>query len=153
MANLSRGKSVRVDLDFIPKLTNKFNQKFVKYDKLMEARVGRATQMIWTIAHQKRPLVTRAMANAYNTKKRVSDPNAQAGVPVDTGALQASIIHKVERTSKGFRGTVETSGIPYATAMEYGTSHIAARSFMRPAINLTRDAVKAMFGLKVGSNL
>lgn len=152
MARLNSGKSVRMDLDFIPRLTGKVNKKLASYDKLMQARVERATMMIWTIAHQKRPLVTRAMADAWNTKKRVSDPNAQAGVPVDTGRLQASITHKVERNRKGFRGTVETSGVPYATAMEYGTTHIAARPFMRPAINLTRDALKRMFGLKVDSN-
>lgn len=146
----SKGKTITIDLDFLPRLAGKMGDRTAKYDKVIEQRVNRATQMVWAIAHQKRPMVTRAMANAWNTKKRVSDPNAQLGVPVRTGALQASIMKSVTRTKlMSFSGMVWTKGIAYAAFLEYGTSKMAARPFMRPAVNLTKDAIKRMFGLRV----
>jgi HK97 gp10 family phage protein len=147
------GKSVKVDMDWLPQMTKKFLDKQVQYDVLLEKRMRKATQMVWAVAHQKRPMITPAMAKAQGRSKRVSDPNAQEGVPVDTGALQASIIQKVSRNSKGWQGEVSTKGIPYAGAMEYGNSKIKARPFMRPAVNLTKDALKAVFNLKVEGNM
>jgi HK97 gp10 family phage protein len=151
MANL--GNSFKVNPDVIGRIGNSIAKRIQKDDKEMEKRITRATQMVWAIAHQKRPLVSRAMADAYGVKKRVSDPNAQAGVPVDTGVLQASITQKVSRTSNGIQGIIQTKGVPYAKAMEYGTSRIAARSFMRPAINFTKQAIRTMMKLKIDSNL
>jgi HK97 gp10 family phage protein len=151
---LNRGKTIRIDMDFVPRLTKKFSDKFVKYDKEIERRMNQATQIIWATAHAKRPLVTRTMADAWGAKKRVSNPNEKYGVPVDTGRLQASIIKEVKRTSLGsFQGKVETNGVPYAGAMEYGTIYIAARPFMRPAVNLNKDFIKRTFAAKVDSNL
>lgn len=162
MGAKSKGKTIRIDLDFLPRLTNKLTKRTAQYDKVMEQRVKRATEMVWRIAHQKRPLISKAEMGrfAYNKDfdslvveghgRRVSDPNAQLGVPVRTGALQASIQKKVSRTKlMSFAGMVWTKGIGYAAYIEYGTSKMRARPFMRPAVNLTKDAIKRMFGLKV----
>ena len=146
MANY--GNSFKVNPDAIAKIGKSVANRIQKDDKEIEKRIKRATQLVWSVAHSKRPLVTRAMANAWKVKKRVSDPNAQAGVPVDTGRLQASITQKVSReTSKGFQGIVSAKGVPYMAYIEYGTSRMAARPFMRPAIALTKNAIKTMIRL------
>lgn len=149
MANF-KGNTIKVNLDYIQRLTGKMTKKTADYDKLMEQRVRRATEMVWRIAHQKRPMITAAMAKAEGRTKRVSDPGAQLGVPVKTGTLQASIIQSVTRKKlMSFVGEISTKGIPYAGFLEYGTSKMKARPFMRPAVALTRDAIKRMFGLNV----
>ena len=48
-------------------------------------------------------------------------------VPVATGALQDSIGHEV-----GDRKAIVYAGMPYAVHVEYGTSRMAARPFLRP---------------------
>jgi HK97 gp10 family phage protein len=52
-----------------------------------------------------------------------------------------------------YEGEIVTKGVPYAGFMEYGTSKIKKRPFMRPAVALTRDAIKKTFGLHVEANL
>jgi HK97 gp10 family phage protein len=148
------GKSIRADLDFIPRLTKKMQQKSAQYDKAIEQRMRRATAIVWGIAHQKRPMISTAQAKAEGRTKRVSDPNAQLGVPVRTGALQASIQQSVTKNaSGGFLGKVWTKGVDYAGFIEFGTSRMHARPFMRPAVNLAKDSIKRLFGLKIDSNL
>lgn len=141
-------------MDAIPKMAAKFNKRFVQYDKLMEKRMTLATNMVWRIAHQKRPMISKAQMKAEGRSKRVSDPNALLGVPVQTGTLQESVKQKVTRTRlMGFQGEVASRGVKYAGYVEYGTSKMAARPFMRPAIATTREAIRRMFKLKVDSNL
>lgn len=161
----SSNNTFKVNPDVIARIGKKIGARLAKDDKEFEKRIAKATQMVWAIAHQKRPLISEAQRGRwaenprYNNyvmegaKKRVSDPNAKAGVPVDTGALQGSITQKVSRTSKGFQGIVQTKGIKYAGFIEYGTSIMRARPFMRPAINLTKEAIKRIFGATISSNL
>ena len=123
----------------------------VRADSLIRKKVTGATNIIYAVAHAKRPMITNAQAKAEGRKslgkgkyERVSDPNAEAGVPVRTGALQASIQKSVSATSKGWLGRIWTSW-PYAAFMEYGTSRVLARPYMRPAVVLTRSAIKVLF--------
>lgn len=164
-----RGKTFKIDTSAIGRLGTKLGQRTADYDKLIEKRVTRSTQMVWAVAHQKRAMISAQQAKAEgrryetitNSKgqsvrriKRVSDPNAQLGVPVRTGTLQTSIKQKISRNKfMSFRGEVSTKGVKYAPMIEYGTSKMRARPFMRPAINLTKDAIKRLFGLKAESNL
>lgn len=153
MAN-NTGMTFKFNLDSISRLSNKFGKRTTQYDKLVKKRMEMATAMVWRIAHQRRPYISKAQMKAQGRTKRVSDPNAQLGVPVKTGALQGSIEQKVTRTKlMSYQGTVFTRGIPYAGYMEYGTSKIQPRPFMRPAITFTQDAIKRLFGLKVEGNL
>lgn len=148
-----KGNTFKVGADIIPKITNKLTKRTVQYDKLIEQRVRRATDMMWAIAHQKRPYITKAQMVKEGRSYRVSDPNAQAGVPVRTGALQVSVKKEVTRTKfMSYAGKIFTKS-PYAGYIEYGTSRMQARPFMRPAINLTKDAIKRLFRLNVESNL
>ena len=149
----SSGSTFKFDLSSVSRFGDKMGQRIAKDDKLMQKRMQQATNMVWRIAHQKRPMITAAQAKAEGRSRRVSDPNATLGVPVRTGALQASVQQSVTRSGTSLVGKIWCKGVEYADFIEYGTSRMAARPFMRPAINLTKDAIKKLFGLKVDSNL
>lgn len=149
-----------IKIDALPRLANNISKAFGGYDKDIEKRVTKGTEIVWRVAHQKRPMITAAQArlegrgkDRSGKQKRVSDPNAQAGVPVQTGRLQGSITKDVRRLNlMSFQGTIATKGIPYAGYVEYGTRKMKARPFMRPAILLTKDALKRTLGVSVQSN-
>lgn len=155
----SSGNTFKVNLDSLSRLGRRLGQAQSFYDKELESRVQKGTELVWRIAHQKRPMITNAQAKAEgrakirgtkNKYRRVSDPNAKLGVPVQTGRLQASIVRFIERLkSMSFRGTIETRGVPYAGYVEFGTSRMRARPYMRPAVALTKESLKSLFGAKV----
>jgi HK97 gp10 family phage protein len=129
--------------------------------KSLEQKMRTITNMVYVVAHSKRPMITVAQAKAEGRRKimvtnskgvskmvikRVSNPNAIAGVPVDTGALQASINQEVVWKGEKVVGTITAGeGLNYANAIEFGTSKMPARPFMRPAMNEQRDAIRKLF--------
>lgn len=153
----TRGQTFKIDTSFIDRLGKKFGKAVATYDKTMEQRTKLATNMVWRIAHQKRPYISKTQMKAEGRSYRVSDPSATLGVPVaanNGGRLQASVIQKVRRTKlMSFEGEVATRGVDYAGFIEHGTRKMPARPFMRPAVNLTRDAIKRMYGLRVEANI
>lgn len=58
----------------------------------------------------------------------------------DTGLLDNSI----ETTQDGPLKVSVTSNAPYSRALEFGTSKMAERPFMRPALQKKRDAVQTL---------
>lgn len=144
----------------IAQLGKSFGNRIEKYDKEMQRRMGVATNLIWRTAHAKRPYISKEQMKAEGRSHRVSDPNAAAGVPVaaiNGGRLQASVRQKVMRSygKMSFEGQVSSGGglAPYAAYLEFGTSKMPARPFMRPAIALNREAIKRAFGAQISSNL
>lgn len=67
--------------------------------------------------------------NAYDFA-RGATASAKARCPVDTGALKASIQHK----KVGERHHQIRVGQFYGAYVEYGTRHMAAQPYLRPAI-------------------
>jgi HK97 gp10 family phage protein len=155
---MAKGTSFNIANGALQDFNVRFSKTVNKYDKLMKSRVAAATRLVWTTAHAKRPMITKAEMKATGRSHRVSDPNAQAGVPVDTGRLQGSIVQKVEsKDMMSYTGTVETKGVPYAGFMEYGFStkkdtRVPARPFMRPAVYLNKEFIKRAFGARVTGN-
>ncbi len=148
------GQTFKIDLSKLSRLTDNITKAVVKNDVSLQKKMQTATDMVWRIAHQKRPMISKAMMKAEGRSHRVSDPGAQAGVPVDTGRLQESVKKIVTRKRMmSYVGEIFTKGVPYAGFVEYGTSIMKARPFMRPAVALTRDAIKKVFGLSVQSRL
>lgn len=154
---MAKGQTFKIDTNAVSRLGDKLGKSFEKYDRVMENRMAQATEIIWRTAHARRPMITKMQMKAEGRRVRVSDPNAQAGVPVaavNGGRLQQSIKQYVKRIkSMSFRGIIETVGIPYAGYIEYGTSKMQARPFMRPAVGLNREVIKRVFGARVDSNL
>lgn len=58
--------------------------------------------------------------------------------PVDTGRLRASITHRLGRDSEGLFVDVGTD-VEYAPYVELGTSRMAARPYLRPALDAMRE--------------
>lgn len=89
---------------------------------------------------------------------------AKAKVPVDTGALRASIVAKTNRTDQ--TGAISASvGVArkkfvrgrrggksprrYAHLVEFGTAKVAASPFLRPAMDTQLDAVIEVTAMKM----
>ncbi len=151
---ITGGQTFKIDASAFDRLLHKIGNRLDNDDKNIKRRITRATEMIWRIAHQKRPYISKAQMKIEHRSKRVSDPNAQAGVPVQTGLLQSSITQQVTRKGlMSYQGEIRAYGVPYSGYIEYGTSKMRARPFMRPAVNLTKDAIQRMMKLHVESNL
>lgn len=76
-------------------------------------------------------------------------PSAPGQPPnADTGVLDGNI--ETEIVASGANPTVTvTSKAPYAAALEFGTSKMAARPYMRPAVAKYRDDVARRVGQAV----
>ncbi len=142
-----KGKSFSVDMGALDGVLSKVKKSRERIDDLTKRKITKAVDIMYRVATARRPMITKQQMKAEGRVKRVSDPNAQLGVPVQTGALQASIKKSVEATSKGFLGRIWTS-LNYAGYVEFGTSRMQARPFMRPAIALSQQAIKQLFGKK-----
>lgn len=139
-----KGKSFSVDVGALDGIVRRIKGEEDRAQNLTKSKITQATNIMWRVARQKRPMMSKAQMRMERRSRRVSDPNAEAGVPVQTGALQNSIQKNVEVKRHSVIGRIWTS-MPYAKYVEFGTSRMAARPFLRPAITLTRDAIKAMF--------
>lgn len=142
-----KGKSFSIDTGKLDAVLSNVKNANRKADKLIEKKMNKAVDIIWRVAHQKRPMISKAQMKAEGRTVRVSNPDAQAGVPVRTGLLQMSIQKSVKYSGGKWVGRIWTN-TPYAEFLEFGTSKMRARAFMRPAVNLTRDALKIMFDTK-----
>lgn len=150
---LKGASTIKIDVSSIQKFGENLGRRYAKYDEVMEDRTQSATDIVFRTARARRPMITAAQMKKEGRSHRVSDPNASLGVPVaaiNGGRLQASIQKKVERVGYGvFRGVVWTN-LFYAKFVEYGTSRMRARPFMRPAAALNRQAIKRLYNLNVG---
>lgn len=155
-------KIASVSLNAVENLGRKMSARTKQYENVMERRMVQATAMVWRIAHQRRPYISKQVQKrGFRTlsgnvhHNRVSDPNAALGVPVaakNGGLLQSAIRQEVKRVGYGkYQGTVfvDASVAPYGKYMEFGTATVHARPFMRPAADLTREAIKKLFHAKV----
>lgn len=124
-----------------------------KTNTLVDA-MKESIDLVYNTAREKRPDIgfmektTMGVGRVSFRKKKgiriVSDPNAEYGVPVRTGALRMSIRKNVQGTYGKVTGTVFTDS-PYAWFIEYGTQKITPRPFMRPAFDLNKDFIIKIF--------
>jgi len=63
--------------------------------------------------------------------------------PVRTGTLKRSITRRIEKR-RAFVG----SNVEYAPYVEMGTSRMAAKPYLRPALEANMDRIKEIFGAK-----
>ena len=76
-----------------------------------------------------------------HTASRAGEPPA-----IDTGTLRASIGHEVIKASGYVDGLVgDTNNVKYAPMLELGTSKMAPRPFLRPALKRLRNQIADMF--------
>lgn len=84
----------------------------------------------------------RVEANAKKSMRGGGKPHtpSKPGQPprVDTGRLRASITHEVHEGFLTVTARVGTN-VKYAIFLEFGTSKMAARPFLRPALDAVRE--------------
>lgn len=148
---MQRGKTFTVNPMGLDKAFTSIRMQQGRVDKMMLRRMTDATKVVYKLASARRPMISKTQMKAEGRNKRVSDPNAQAGVPVQTGALQASIKFDVSQKRGKTVGKVWTDS-PYAAFVEWGTSRMAARPFMRPAMNLAGERIKKIFNKPAEKN-
>lgn len=104
------------------------------------ATMNRGTGFVVTIDFDYIPaLIAKVEANSRSTPKKVADRVANAArtiVPVDTGALQSSIVTQVVKTGKEAEVLVLSD---YAAYVEYGTYKMAAQPYLKPAFEMYAD--------------
>lgn len=152
---MKKGKTFNVDMSSLERFGDRIGDRIRRYDEVMEQRTRAATRLVYTTARARRPYITKAQMKKEGRSYRVSDPNAELGVPVQTGRLQASIKQSVERQGYGkFSGMVSAGGAsaPYARNVEYGFG-MQPRPFMRPAAAINRAAIKKLYNLNVSVNV
>jgi len=76
-------------------------------------------------------------------------PSVPGSAPaVDYGTLRQSITHDVDQEGAQVVGRVGSTitDPPYGAYLEYGTSKMAARPWLRPAIEKNKDKIKGLLG-------
>jgi hypothetical protein len=157
-------RNFKFNTDKLEKTIKNLNGEIEKVSKTLQKRTQQATNIVYIVATAKRAKISKeeykASSNQYMRRIKegksagkmkayyVSDPNATVGVPVDTGALQESIKQEVVNKGGKWQGRIFTDN-PYAKAIEYGTSKIAPRSFMRSALSEQSGVVKSIFNAKM----
>lgn len=83
-------------------------------------------------------------------KQSISGPSPSApGEPpgVVSGTLRRSITHEVERGPSGVVGRIGTN-VEYSIPLEFGTSRMSARPFMRPGLEKGKKQIAKILASK-----
>ena len=73
--------------------------------------------------------------------------DAKRMCPVDTGRLRASITHEIERSGDEVIGRVGTN-VEYGVYVEYGTSRMSAKPYLRPSLENNKRKIAQLLGGK-----
>jgi len=127
-----------------------FADKMKKRIKLLEKNVNRAvfksTNLIKNDAVES--ILRGAKTGETYTKyrpRRTHQASAAGEAPAsDTGFLASNITMEVNRNNFGAVGTVISSS-PYSAALEFGTTKMAARPFLQPALSRNVRKIKKIF--------
>jgi HK97 gp10 family phage protein len=143
---------------------NKISKEIMgKSSTELRARMDKVADIIYKTATTKRPMInavgsgTAPVAVKGSKKKlaamgarRISNPEAKFGVPVQTGNLQSAIQKDVIQDGKKIlvRVWVDLDKAPYGRKIELGDSHQAARPFIRPALDRNRSLIEKIVKAK-----
>ena len=104
-------------------------------DKIRKIREGQKKGI------EKACLIVEGYAKEHMSPESPSAPGEAPAVV--TGTLRASIAHQVVEEDEQVVGYVGIpSSVPYAKHLEFGTSRMAARPFLFPALHINRDAIR-----------
>ena len=86
-------------------------------------------------------LIVEGYAKEHMSPESPSSPGNPPAVV--TGTLRAAITHQVVEEGENVVGYVGLpSSVPYAEWLEFGTSKMAPRPFLNPALKINREAVR-----------
>ena len=124
------------------------SKKYAKVDNnyLGDARriVGQATDLVRNdVLRSLQSGSKRGITYIKSSPSRVHVASAPGEAPAtDTGFLASNVYKEVE--NKGLTGIVE-SRAPYSSDLEFGTTKIAPRPFMQPALEENRNKIRRLF--------
>ena len=135
--------------DFLKNKASNINDKLEKTIKLCCKKVSDDIQ--YGMAHT--PI---DMSKSYysNNKTKAHHPSLPGNPPaVDTGNLRESIRYEVHNETKEVYGIVGSTqkDEDYAIYMEYGTSKIAPRPWLKPAMEKNNDWIRSSIAKAVAN--
>jgi len=122
---------------FVVKGLDKMSKNLIKsaenFTGLMKPKMEKAVNLIYDTARIKR-------SNGLSSERGIV-----LGVPVKTGRLRDSIRKSISLS--GIRRVVGKvwTDLFYAKYVEYGTSKMTARPFIRPALDVNKEKLKKIF--------
>jgi HK97 gp10 family phage protein len=154
-------KTIKAVAGSVDKIAGNINRRIIETNRTLERKMNKAVNIVYKRATKKRPDVNyidkmRVSSEFLKISKRgikrlsrgiriVSDPEAEYGVPIRTGALKKSIQKEVKFTGVGkIRGKIWTDS-PYCLHVEFGTYKMQARPFMRPAFVMSIQEITNIF--------
>jgi HK97 gp10 family phage protein len=145
-------KTFTIKSTAIDKFLKNVKNEQKKIEKDLTSKVTDITRVVWNIAKKKRAVIESPRKNRSG-KYVVSNPDAAIGVPVDTGALQSSIKMDIKWHGDKIVGRVfidpGSEAAKYAKMIEFGTSKMAPRSFLRSSMNENRAWIRDRFKRKI----
>ena len=96
--------------------------------------------------------VTPAVVAAIKVATQVVFDESQILVPVKTGFLKSTGHTEISQTEKSVTGSVIYDA-EYASHVEFGTSRMGSRSYLRAALDTTRDTVKEVFKSQIALSM
>jgi len=103
-------------------------------------------------AEAKREMTETEIDGSKTYGKRQHHPSAEGSAPaVDRGTMRQSVTHNVEQDGARVVGRVGSTIVnpPIGAFLEYGTSKMAARPWLQPAIRKNSAKIKEMIGKAV----
>ena len=115
------------------------------YEGSLRALVGRAGNLVRNTAVQSINQGAKSGVTYELYKPRRTHTASSAGQPpaTDTGFLVNNIVITMDTADKGLSVNVE-SRADYSTALEFGTSKMAARPFMQPALEENKPKINRL---------
>lgn len=127
------------------KITNKSRTASVlkDYEGDLRALIGRAGNLVRNTAVQSINQGAKSGVSYTKYSPRRTHKASAAGQPpaADTGLLANNIVLDID--ANGFGANVE-SRADYSTALEFGTSKMAARPFMQPALEENKPKISRL---------
>lgn len=136
---------------YLSKISPKIKHSLVNTIKLCCKKVQDDIQ--YSMAHTER---NTSVSYYTNNKTKAHHPSLPGNPPaVDTGNLRESIRYEVHEEEKEVYGVVgSTQKDPnYAVYTEYGTSRMAPRPWLRPAMEKNNDWIRKSIARAVASGL
>jgi HK97 gp10 family phage protein len=122
----------------IESINPKYNEVLKQYDRQAKQALARACTLVKNTAEQS---IHASQSSGRKYGKHIA---STAGNPPnsDEGYLAQNIFVNLDNDKLG--GSVE-SRADYSEALEYGTSKMAARPFMQPALEENRNKIERLF--------
>ena len=132
----------------IEEFANELSQK----QKRLETEIGKALAKSCALIQSTaitsmRDTVIDTDKSYYTHNKKIPHHPSIAGNPpaVDTGTLRRSITYKVNENEKVGRVGSTIKNPPYGLYLEYGTSRMKPRPWLRPALEINMPKIKQFF--------